>query len=97
MSVSEEDVVRIAGLARLQLSEEERQTFRRQLDQVLAYIQKLNELDTTDAEPASTSQHPGTRMREDSVEASLSREEALANARAQVRGFIRIPRVITRP
>ena len=95
MSVSEEDVVRIAGLARLELSEEEKQTFRRQLDQVVAYIQKLNELDTKDAEPVPP--HPSTRMREDSVEVSLPREEALANVPAQVRGFIRIPKVIARP
>ena len=51
MKISREDVVRVAELAYLDLSEAELETYRKQVDEILEYIGKLNELDTTNVEP----------------------------------------------
>ena len=51
MKITREDVVRVAELAYLDLSESELETYRRQIDEILEYIGKLNELDTSAVEP----------------------------------------------
>src|ERR1700759_1244239 len=51
MKISREDVERVAQLAYLELSEQELETYRTQLDEILEYIGKLNELDTTNVQP----------------------------------------------
>jgi len=72
----------LAKLARLSLREEEKELFVGQLDSVLTYMEKLNELDTGTIEPTSHVISLSNVTREDMPEASLSREEALANAPA---------------
>jgi aspartyl/glutamyl-tRNA(Asn/Gln) amidotransferase C subunit len=51
MKITREDVLRVADLAYLDLSESELETYRKQIDEILEYIGKLNELDTADVEP----------------------------------------------
>ena len=51
MKITREDVLRVAELAYLELSEAELETYRKQVDEILEYIDKLNELDTTHVEP----------------------------------------------
>jgi aspartyl-tRNA(Asn)/glutamyl-tRNA(Gln) amidotransferase subunit C len=51
MKITRDDVVRVAQLAYLELSEQELETYRAQIDEILEYIGKLNELDTADVEP----------------------------------------------
>ena len=94
MAVTIKDVEYIADLARLKFSKEEIENFTKQLNQILEYMEKLNELDTSNVEPLS---HPveGTNVfREDKVEESISREEALKNAPDSDDVFIRVPKVI---
>lgn len=95
MQITKEDVDKVVSLAKLHFSEEEKEKFRGHLDQILTYVEKLNELNTEDVEPTYYVQHTGEVMREDRVEKSLSQEEALKNAPAKVRGFVCVPKVIS--
>lgn len=94
MRVTKEDVDKMAALAKLELTEAERDTFRGQLDRILDYVQKLNELDTENVEPTAVVQHPAESLREDRVVESMPREEALMNAPARSNGFFKVPRII---
>jgi aspartyl-tRNA(Asn)/glutamyl-tRNA(Gln) amidotransferase subunit C len=89
------DVERIAALAHLELTAEEKQLFTRQLADVLAYAEQLQALDTTGV-PATS--HVGARRveRPDEPHTSLTPDEALANAPdpAPEGGLFRVPKVI---
>ena len=95
MQVTIQDVEKIAELAKLYLDEEEKLKYREQLEQILTYVQKLNELDTEHIEPTYYIQYSRDVMREDNVEPSLPREKALQNAPLKVQGFVRVPKVIS--
>ncbi|MGA1794300.1 MAG: Asp-tRNA(Asn)/Glu-tRNA(Gln) amidotransferase subunit GatC [bacterium] len=84
----------VADLAYLDLSEEEKELFTHQLDSILAYMDKLNQLDTTGIEPTSHVLPMTNVFREDEVQPSLPMENALANAPDRKDGFFRVPRVI---
>ena len=91
--VTTETVERVAALARLKLSDEERRTFARQLDEVLAYAETLQALPTEGVPPMD---HAGetTALREDRETAGLPRERALESAPDAADGLFRVPRVI---
>jgi len=84
----------IAKLARLHVSEEEKETFGVQLNGILGYVEKLNELDTKDVEPTSHVLSLSNVMRDDIRRDSLPREEALANAPDPTDKFYRVPKII---
>lgn len=88
-----ETVDHVARLARLSLSDEERRTFARQLDQILAYADSIQALDTDGVEPMS---HAAARpsFREDEARAGLSREAAFEGAPDTADGFFRAPRIL---
>ncbi len=88
------DVEHIAHLARLALSAEEAEKFGRQLGSILAYVEKLGELDTTDIKPTSHTLPIENVMREDAARDSLSKDAALANAPDRADNFYRVPRII---
>ena len=77
MKVCKKEVEKIAKLANLHLLEEEKEKLQGHLNQILAYVEKSNELDTEDVEPTSHVQHSGDVMREDRVMESLPRSEAI--------------------
>ena len=94
MTLTRDDVRRIATLARLSLSEAETDALTGQLDQILAYVEKLQAVDTTGVEPTAQVGATGTPMRDDEPRPSLSLEEALANApRAAGGGFV-VPKTV---
>ncbi len=94
MKVSEKDVRHIAKLARLELTDAEVQTFSGQLGDILGYMDKLNQVDTTEVEPLYHVHDQVNRLRADQVETSLPREEALKNAPDTDGTFFKVPRVI---
>lgn len=94
MKITREEVEHVARLARLELSEEEKERIRAQLDSILQYMEKLNELDTTDVEPTSHVLPMVNVMREDALRPAISQEEALANAPDRQEAFFRVPRII---
>jgi aspartyl-tRNA(Asn)/glutamyl-tRNA(Gln) amidotransferase subunit C len=98
MPVTIKDVEHVARLARLEFSESEKEKLTLQLNEILTYVEKLNELDTSNVEPLSHVIEPGPgaggTMREDEVKPSLSQEEALRNAPDRTDKFFKVPKVI---
>ncbi len=94
MSVTKKDVEYIAELARLKFKEEELESFTHQLNEILSYIDKLNELNTENIEPFS---HPIENInvfRNDELKKSISTEDALKNASDKTEEFFKVPKVI---
>lgn len=94
MSIAVQDVEHVAKLARLDLSEEEKTKFTEQLNAILKYAEKLNELDTDDVAPTSHVLPIANVMREDEVRPSLPIEKVLLNAPDEEDGQIRVPAVL---
>ncbi len=94
MALSREDVLHVAELARLSLGPEEVELFTRQLNDILAYVEKLQELDTSGVEPLAHVIPVFNAFREDEVREGLPLEEALGNAPAREEGNFLVPRVI---
>jgi len=84
----------IANLARLSLSDQERELFGGQLDGILSYMDKLNELDTKDIGPTSHVLAINNVTRDDVPALSLDREDALFNAPDKTEKFYRVPKII---
>ncbi len=92
--ITREEVLHVAGLARLALNEDEIQRLQYELGRILDHFQKLQELDTENV-PITSHVLPMTNVfREDKPGPSLPRDEVLANAPDQVEGFFRVPRII---
>ncbi len=88
------DIEKVARLARLELSEEERVTFASQLEQILTYMEQLNRLDTTGVEPTSHAIPIHNVFREDEVKPSFPQEEVLGIAPEEEDGHFKVPRII---
>ena len=94
MPITREQVEYVAHLSRLDLSEEEKDRIAHQLDAILDYVDKLNELDTEDVEPLVHAAERHNVFRQDTVGESLPQQEALKNAPDQSEGCFRVPRII---
>jgi aspartyl-tRNA(Asn)/glutamyl-tRNA(Gln) amidotransferase subunit C len=92
--IERKDVEHVARLARLALTDAELERMREQLNGILSYIEKLNELDTDGVEPTSHAVPMLNVMREDEPGPCLPRDEALANAPDRAGEFFRVPRII---
>jgi aspartyl-tRNA(Asn)/glutamyl-tRNA(Gln) amidotransferase subunit C len=91
---SEAEIEHIASLARLELTAEEKRIFASQMNDILDYVGKLNELDTGQIEPTSHVLSLSNVMRDDERGISLPREEALRNAPSRSEKFFRVPKII---
>ena len=94
MKITKEEIEHIAMLARLSLSESEKELFGLQLGSILEYMEKLNELDTKEIEPTSHVLSLSNVMRDDMPTSSIPREKALMNAPAHTEKFFRVPKII---
>ena len=94
MEISKEQVEHVAKLARLEVSENEKAMFARQLSAILTYMDQLKEVDTEGVEPTATVLPTENVFREDEVKPSLTQERALANAPDQADGFFRVPKIL---
>jgi aspartyl-tRNA(Asn)/glutamyl-tRNA(Gln) amidotransferase subunit C len=94
MATEHIDVRYVAGLARLELTEEECSVFQRQLEAILGHVESLTELDVEGIEPTSYPAPVYDVMRDDLPADSLPRESVLANAPDQAQDQIRVPKVI---
>lgn len=94
MKISKEEIEHIAMLARLSLTEEEKELFGVQLSSILDYMETLNELDTEHIEPTSHVLSLINVMREDKPRDSIPREDALSNAPDRTEKFYRVPKII---
>ena|ERR1700734_1308931 len=111
MTISREDVLRVAELAYLDLTPDELEMYRTQLDEILNYIGKLQQLDITNVEPmtqmsfatgemnasaSGSKQNVGLDLREDVVRPCLIADAVLEQAPDAVKHFFRVPKVIER-
>jgi aspartyl-tRNA(Asn)/glutamyl-tRNA(Gln) amidotransferase subunit C len=92
--ISREEVQHVARLARLHLTDDEAERMREQLDAILAYIDKLRELDVEGVEPTAHAVPLVNVMRDDALAPCLPQERALANAPDRAGEFFRVPRII---
>ncbi|MDO8433455.1 MAG: Asp-tRNA(Asn)/Glu-tRNA(Gln) amidotransferase subunit GatC [Candidatus Binatus sp.] len=89
-----EQVRHVARLARLELSSIEEERLRADMDEMLAYVAKLNELDTADVPPTAQVGEAGTPMRDDEVTSAPAAEQMLANAPSRERDYFKVPKII---
>jgi len=94
MSVSKKDVKYIADLARLEFTEEETDSLAEDMNQILGYMDQLNELDTEHVEPLRHVVELHQELREDKQVEPLSHEDALKNAPDADSDYFRVPKVI---
>lgn len=94
MVLSRAEVEHIAELAKLALTEEEREVFARQLSSILEYFQALQALDTKGIPPTAQVIALKNVMRADEVTPCLSPEEALANAPQAEKGYFKVPTIL---
>ena len=89
-----EQVRYIAHLSRLEISPEEEKKFTRQLGDILSYVEKLREVDTTNIPPTSHVLPLKNVFREDKLSFSLSPDEALSNAPDRKDNLFKVPKII---
>ena len=94
MKLSKQEVEHVAQLARLAVTEDEKERYSLQLSAILTYVEKLKELDTSKVEPTSHVLAMQNVMRGDEVRPGLSIEKGLANAPDRENGFFRVPKII---
>jgi len=94
MSVSKIDVKYIADLAKLKFEDDEIDSLTMQLNSILYYMSKLNQIDTSDIEPLSYPVEIESRMRDDILKDSLPRKDALINASDSTDEYFIVPKVI---
>ena len=94
MKITRAEVEHVARLARLELSDEEQATFTGQMDAILAYVDKLNELDTSGIVPTAHAVPMENAFRDDLETPSIGIGNALANAPDRAENFFRVPKVI---
>jgi aspartyl-tRNA(Asn)/glutamyl-tRNA(Gln) amidotransferase subunit C len=102
MKISREDVLRVAELAHLELGEQEIEKYREQLDSIVEYMGKLNELNTADVEPmaqvfaAQSGEEENSTLREDVAVRCDVAAEILKQAPDAAAPYFRVPKVIER-
>jgi aspartyl-tRNA(Asn)/glutamyl-tRNA(Gln) amidotransferase subunit C len=98
MPITESDVEKIAQLAHLEITPDELKVFAPQMADIVAYVEQLNALDTSNVEPALGGLTPEGEAtdtaREDVIAASLGQKTALAEAPAAASGHFRVPKVL---
>jgi aspartyl-tRNA(Asn)/glutamyl-tRNA(Gln) amidotransferase subunit C len=92
--ISKKEVEYVAHLARLEIDEAQKDKFTSQLNDILLYIDKLNELDTKGVEPMTHAIAVTNAFREDKIVESIGTEKSLANAPDARGEFFRVPKVI---
>ena len=94
MEVNDALVQNLANLARLQFNEEEKEIIKKDLQRMIHFVDKLNEVNTQGVEPLLHMTDAINVLREDEIKGSISREEALKNAPDADGTFFKVPKVI---
>lgn len=97
MTVDNALIDNLAHLARLQFSDDEKEELKKDLQSMIAFVEKLNEIDTTGVQPLLHMSSGINVLREDEVKNSITHEEALLNAPVKDEVFFKVPKVIKAP
>ena len=87
------DVEHVAKLARLELTEDEKELYTKQLGDVLKYVDQMNEVDTSNVKPMTQVIDFVNVMREDVVSYDNTKEELMSNAPEEENGFFKVPKI----
>lgn len=94
MSISKEDVLYVANLAKLKLSDQEVTSYQKDLNKILEYMEQLDQIDTSDIAPLDHVMEQTATLRKDEAKAALPHENALKNAPDADSDYFRVPKVI---
>src|SRR6218665_796504 len=94
MEVNDTMVDKLAHLARLKFDESEKQEIKTDLQKMIAFVEKLNELDLEGIEPLMHMSEEVNVLKDDEIKSSVSREDALKNAPSHDEQFFKVPKVI---
>jgi aspartyl-tRNA(Asn)/glutamyl-tRNA(Gln) amidotransferase subunit C len=94
MDVNDALIDKLAHLSRLEFAESEKQEIKSDLEKMIGFFDKLNELDTTDVEPLLHMSENVNIFRKDEVKGQISREEVFRNAPVHDDQFFKVPKVI---
>lgn len=91
--ITVKDVEHVAKLARLEITEEEKELYTKQLGDVLKYVDQMNEVDTTGVKPMAQVIDFSNVVREDVPELEISKEALMSNAPEEENGFFKVPKI----
>jgi aspartyl-tRNA(Asn)/glutamyl-tRNA(Gln) amidotransferase subunit C len=94
MEINDETIDKLAYLARLEFSAEEKPAIKNDLSRIITWIDQLNELDTTHVEPLIYMSNEHNVLRKDEANNSVSHEDALLNAPKKDSDYFRVPKVL---
>ncbi|MCK5825946.1 MAG: Asp-tRNA(Asn)/Glu-tRNA(Gln) amidotransferase subunit GatC [Desulfuromusa sp.] len=94
MKINHQDVEHVARLARLSLEPDDLKIMTGQMDAILGYVDKLNELDTTGIEPLAHAVPMSNAFREDEITEPIGVERTLQNAPQQADNYFKVPKII---
>lgn len=94
MKVTKETIEHVANLARLNISEAEKEKLTSEMENIISYVDKLNELDTSDVKPMEHVIPIQNVLREDRVTGSFDRDKLLKSAPSQEAGCYKVPKVV---
>jgi len=97
MEVNDALIDNLSNLARLEFNQEEKEEIKKDLQRMIQFVEKLNELDTRGVQPLLHMSHETNVLREDRPGGSVSREEALSNAPGTDGVYFKVPKVIRNP
>jgi aspartyl-tRNA(Asn)/glutamyl-tRNA(Gln) amidotransferase subunit C len=96
MQIDKETVDRVAGLARLSFNEEGKEKMRTELNKIVSFFEKLNEIDTEGVEPLIFMTDEVNAFREDNAYTEITRDEALKNAPQKDSDYFKVPKFLDR-
>jgi aspartyl-tRNA(Asn)/glutamyl-tRNA(Gln) amidotransferase subunit C len=94
MDIDTKQIEQIANLSRIKLADDEIDIFRKQLTDILGYIEKLNELDTDNVQPMAHATSIKNIFREDQQKSSFPRQKILELSPSSANGFFKVPKVL---
>ena len=94
MKIDKETLNKIAHLARLEFDDSNTEKMLKDMNSIIAFVEKLNEVNTDGVEPLTTMSHEVNALREDEVKPHLSHERALKNAPKKDSDYFRVPKVL---
>ena len=94
MKIDKETLDKIAHLSRLEISEKDTDQILKDMNKFVAFVEKLNEVDTEGVEPLTTMSYEVNMLREDEVKPHIDHEYALKNAPKKDKDYFRVPKVL---
>ncbi|PKM96489.1 MAG: Asp-tRNA(Asn)/Glu-tRNA(Gln) amidotransferase GatCAB subunit C [Firmicutes bacterium HGW-Firmicutes-1] len=94
MKITKEQVTHVANLARLNLTESEKEHMTKDMESIIAFVDQMNELDITEVIPTAHVIPINNVFRDDKIKPSMDREQLLSNAPSQERGCFSVPKIV---